>query len=64
MDYPQGERAKTHQAQCGLVGDNDCKYSRDQRLNESSEARDNKFLVTHPMTDQYCLASAIVRRTH
>jgi hypothetical protein len=27
-------------------------------------ARDNKFLVTHPMTEQCCLASAIVRRAH
>jgi hypothetical protein len=27
-------------------------------------ARFNKFLVTHPMTDQCCLATAIVRRAH
>jgi hypothetical protein len=27
-------------------------------------ARDSKFLVTHPMTDQCCLASAIVCRAH
>jgi hypothetical protein len=27
-------------------------------------ARDNKFLVTHPMTDQCCLAFAIVHRAH
>jgi hypothetical protein len=26
--------------------------------------RDSKFLVTHPMTDQFCLASAIERRAH
>jgi hypothetical protein len=26
-------------------------------------ARDNKFLVTHPMTDRCCFASAIVRRS-
>jgi hypothetical protein len=40
MDYPQGERAITHHAgQCGLVGANDCKYSRDQRLNVPSKAR-------------------------
>jgi hypothetical protein len=25
--------------------------------------RDNKFLVTHPMTDQRCLTSAIARRS-
>jgi hypothetical protein len=43
----------TTRAQCGLLGVNDCKYSRDQRLNVSSEARtrDNKFLVTHSMTN-------------
>jgi hypothetical protein len=27
-------------------------------------ARDNKFMVTHPKTDQCCLASAIVCRVH
>jgi hypothetical protein len=27
-------------------------------------ARDNKFLVTHTITDQCCLASAIIRRAH
>jgi hypothetical protein len=27
-------------------------------------ARDNTFLVTHPMADQCCLASAIVHRGH
>jgi hypothetical protein len=27
-------------------------------------ARRNKFLVTHPMTDQRCLTSAIARRAH
>jgi hypothetical protein len=26
-------------------------------------AQDNKFLVTHPMTDQRCLTSAIARRS-
>jgi hypothetical protein len=26
-------------------------------------ARDNKILVTHPMTDQRCLTSAIARRS-
>jgi hypothetical protein len=26
-------------------------------------ARDNKFFVTHPMTDQRCLTSAITRRS-
>jgi hypothetical protein len=44
-------------AQCGLVGANDCKYS----LPNHGGARDNKFLVTNPMTDQCCSGSAIVR---
>jgi hypothetical protein len=29
----------TTRAQCGLMGANDCKYSRDQRLDVPSEAR-------------------------
>jgi hypothetical protein len=40
--------------------------SRDQRLNVPSEARrnrDNKFLVTHLITDQRCLTAAIARRS-
>jgi hypothetical protein len=61
-------------AQCGLMGDNDCKVTRDQRLNVSPTingltclpknggGRDNIYLVTHPMTDQRCLTSAIARR--
>jgi hypothetical protein len=64
--YPQGERAiPTTRAKCGLVGDNDCKYSRDGLtcIPKHGRARD-KFLVTHPMTDQCCLASAIERRVH
>jgi hypothetical protein len=32
MDYTEGERAITYHAECGLVGGNDCKCSRDQRL--------------------------------
>jgi hypothetical protein len=42
MDYPQGERAITHHAGPVRIGGwvaNDCKYSRDQRLNVPSEAR-------------------------
>jgi hypothetical protein len=48
------------------VGANDSKYSRDQRLNVPSEARarDNKFLVTHTMTDQRSLTSKIAREAH
>jgi hypothetical protein len=59
---------KTHRAaQCRLVGANDCQCSRDQRLNvlpKHGEAGDDKFLVTHPMTNQCCLAFAILRRAH
>jgi hypothetical protein len=39
----------------------------DQRLKflpKRELAWDNKFLVTHPMTDQSCLISAIARRPH
>jgi hypothetical protein len=32
-------------------------------LPKHGEAQDNKFLVTHPMTDQRCLTSAIARRS-
>jgi hypothetical protein len=41
MDYPQGERAH-HEGP--LVGANDCKCSRDQRLSVPSEARNKQFL--------------------
>jgi hypothetical protein len=40
MDYTQGERAITHHVvQCRLEGANDCKCSRDQRLNVPSVAQ-------------------------
>jgi hypothetical protein len=45
---------------------NDCKCSRNQRLNMLSKhggARDNKFLVIHPKTHQRCLTSAIARQS-
>jgi hypothetical protein len=32
-------------------------------LPKHGRARDNKFWVTHPMTDQFCLSSAIARRS-
>jgi hypothetical protein len=32
-------------------------------LSKHGGARDNKFLVTHPMSDQRCLTSAIARRS-
>jgi hypothetical protein len=47
-------------AQCGLVGANECKFSRLNVPFKHGGARDNKFLVTHPMTDQRC-TSAIAR---
>jgi hypothetical protein len=55
----------TTRAQFRLVGANECKCSRDQRLNVPSEggARDNKFLVTHLMTYQRCLTYAITCRS-
>jgi hypothetical protein len=39
------------------AGTNDLTY-----LTKHGEDRDNKFLVTHSMTDQRCLSSAIARR--
>jgi hypothetical protein len=40
MDFPQGERAQTHHAgPVRMVGANECRYSRDHRLNVPSEAR-------------------------
>jgi hypothetical protein len=39
MGNPQGERAITTRAQCGLVDANDCKCSREQRLKVPSEER-------------------------
>jgi hypothetical protein len=69
MDYPQEERAITHHAgtvRIGLVlttanaaGTNDFTC-----IPKHGEARNYKFLVTHPTTEQCCLASAIVRRAH
>jgi hypothetical protein len=38
-DNKKGQRKPTMRAQCGLVGANDCKYSRGQRLNVPFEAR-------------------------
>jgi hypothetical protein len=32
-------------------------------LPKNGRAQDNKFLVTHPMTDQSCLTSAIARQS-
>jgi hypothetical protein len=43
-----GHRPSTR-AQCGLVGANNYKCTRDQLKHVG--AQDNKFLVTHPMTN-------------
>jgi hypothetical protein len=63
MDYPQKERAITHHAGPVRVGANSCNAAGNNGLTclPKHEARDNKFLVTHPMTDQRCLASTIAR---
>jgi hypothetical protein len=70
MNYPQGERGTGHNpprgssadwwvlATANIAGTNGC------TLLPKHGARDNKFLVTHPMTDQFCLAYASVRRAH
>jgi hypothetical protein len=50
MDYSQGVQAITTRTHSGLDL---------TRLPKHREAQDNKFLLTHPMTDQRCLASAI-----
>jgi hypothetical protein len=62
--YPQGERAKTNHA--GPVRIASEEYSRDQRLKvpKHGGACDSKFLVTHPMTNQCCLAFTIVCQAH
>jgi hypothetical protein len=57
----------TTQAQCGLVSANECNAARINVLKflpKLGGARDNKFLVTHPMTNQRCLTSAIACRAH
>jgi hypothetical protein len=66
MDYQQGGRAITHHPVPVRIGGCDCKYSGTNGLTclpKHGGARDNKFLVTHPMTD-LSLASAILRRAH
>jgi hypothetical protein len=42
---------------------NDCKTNGLMCLAQHGGARDSKFLVTHPMTDQHCLISAITCRS-
>jgi hypothetical protein len=48
----------TMRARCGLVLVNDYKCSQGQRFNV------DKFLFTHPMTDQRCLTFTIALRAH
>jgi hypothetical protein len=69
MDYPQGERAITHHAgsaQLVLMIANAAGTNGLMCLPKHEGARDDKVLVTHPMTDHWerCLASAIARRAH
>jgi hypothetical protein len=52
----------TTRAQCGLVGANTAGPNGFSCLPKHVGARNNKFLVTHLMTDQTCLTSAIARR--
>jgi hypothetical protein len=61
FNVPTGEhiRAITTRAQCELVGADNCKCNRDQRLKVLSEARK----LTLPITNQRCLTSAIARRS-
>jgi hypothetical protein len=69
IDHPHGERAITHHSGSVRIG-----VSRDKRnttgtngltcLPKHGGARDIKFLVTHSMTDQCCLAYAIVCRAY
>jgi hypothetical protein len=49
----------TTRAQCGMVGANDCKYSREQRLNVPSEAgrSSRRYIFGHPSYDRSMLLS-------
>jgi hypothetical protein len=65
MDYTLGVQAITHLAGPVrvLTTANAAETNGLTCLPKHREARYNKFLVTHPMTDQRCLASVIVRRS-
>jgi hypothetical protein len=66
MDYQQGECAITHHTgtdwwvltTANAAGTNSLTF-----LLKHGGARDNKFLVTHLMSEQRCLTSAIARRS-
>jgi hypothetical protein len=61
MNYPQGEQVIAHHAGPVRIVTtaNTARTSSLTSLPKHGEARDNKFLVTDPMTDQRCLASTI-----
>jgi hypothetical protein len=63
---PQDNRPKPiTRVQCVLVGANDCNAAGANGLTclpKHGGARDSKFLVTYPKTNQRCLTSAIARR--
>jgi hypothetical protein len=69
MDYTQGERAITRADRRAsaewwvLTTANAAGTNGLTGLPKHVEAPDNKFLVTHTMTDQRCLTSAITRRS-
>jgi hypothetical protein len=67
MDYTQGERAIIHHAGPVWIGSllttaHAAGTYGLTCLPKHRGTRDNKFLVTHPMTDQRCLTSANARR--
>jgi hypothetical protein len=69
MDYLQKEQAITQHAGpgadcCVLTAASAAGTNGLTCLPKQGGARENKFLATHPMTDQRCLASAIARRAH
>jgi hypothetical protein len=62
MDYTKRERAITH-GWWVLTTANAAETNGLTCLPKNGGARDNKFLVTHPMTGQRCLTSAIERQS-
>jgi hypothetical protein len=71
MEHTHGERAISHNIPRGPSVDyrvqtttNTAGTNRSTCFPKHGRARDNKFLVTHPMADQRCLAFAIVRQAH
>jgi hypothetical protein len=70
IDYLQGERAITYHAGPVWIGTYVLMNAIASGTNgltcllKKGGARENNFLVTHPMTEECCLASAIARRAH